>query len=273
MSDITAIILTYNEEKNLKDCLESIKDLVSDTLIVDSFSSDKTLEIAKSYGCSIIQHEFKYHSDQYNYAIQNYDFKSKWILWIDADERLTKESSQEIARLIKEHDEDDINGIFLRFKLFFLGKYLKHGGNYPFLKLSVYKIDKTYCENKKMDEHIILKEGKTIEVKYDSLHRPNVSLFEWINKHNRYSELERDDFFNRSNIVENYSGINKKKSKLKKIYYKLPSGFRAKIYYFYRFIIKGGFLDGKPGKYYCFLQAYWYRYLIDIKIYERKIDK
>lgn len=273
MIDITAIVLTYNEENNLYDCLKSMEGLVKRIVVVDSFSTDRTKEIALSFGADFYQHEFVNQAQQFDYALKNIKTSTKWIIRLDADERLTKDSKKEIEELCCLHENDDVNGLVLRFKLFFLGKYLKHGGTYPVKKMVVFKNGCAEIEQKNMDEHIVLLSGRSVVCKKDCLHHDCKSITDWVAKHNKYADRELLDYL--SNDTKNHDQLDstaRKKNKIKHgFYYKLPLGIRAWLYYIFRFYFKLGFLDGRPGRYYAFLQAYWYRFLVDIKIYENKI--
>lgn len=266
-ADITAIILTKNEEINIADCINSIKKIVKRIVVIDSYSSDRTIEIARNLGAEIIIHEFETHAKQFKYAVKSATIKTTWILRIDADERLTRESAAELEEICNANMNSELTGIVVRFKKNFLGKDLYHGGVYPWKKLICYKNGRGDIEDRSMDEHIVVFDGKTTELKNDSLHFDFKSLEEWTTKHNWYSSREAADYFNSANDknVEAYS----LKTKIKMfLYYRLPLGVRAHLYYLYRYYVKWGFLDGKEGKIYAFLQAYWYRYLIDAKIYE-----
>lgn len=274
MLDLTAVILTYNEEKNISACIDSINSIASRVVVIDSFSTDDTVVIAKDKGAEIYQHKFEYHARQYNWGVNAANISTKWIFRIDADERLTPESAEELEKLCKKAENGDINGIVVRFKVTFLGKDLRHGGIYPFKKLLVYKNGIGYMEDRKMDEHIVLRKGKVAELKRDSLHCDFKDLTFWIDKHNKYATREMEDYFSFSRSRE-IAKASDTPAKIKrfikfKLYYSLPSGLRAFVYYFYRYYIKLGFLDGREGHIFAFLQAYWYRYLVDAKIYEKK---
>ncbi len=275
MPDITALILTYNEEKNIGLCIESLSGVANRVCVVDSYSTDNTVSVAKAHGAEVLQHVFENYSKQYNWGIDNFNISSKWIFRIDADERLTEASAQEVVDLCNANENTDINGIIVRYIVTFLGKELKHGGIYPFRKLLVYKNGKGYMENRNMDEHIVLTEGKSVNMKNDSLHYDFKDLTTWIDKHNKYSNREALDYFESIDRVEDVSKLNKlahiKRFVKFKIYYKLPMSTRAHLYYIYRYYIRLGFLDGKEGQMFAFLQAYWYRYLVDAKIYEKKL--
>ncbi len=159
MSKISAFILTYNEEQNIEECIKSLYEISDDIYVIDSFSTDKTVMLAKALGATVIQHEFLYHANQVKFALENIMFKNNWIIRLDADERLTSQSAKEIDNLTSLHNNDNINGIVLRFDFSFMGKQLRHGGVYPFRKLSVFKKGLVYVEDRKMDEHFVLTEG------------------------------------------------------------------------------------------------------------------
>lgn len=268
MADITAIILTRNEEDYIEECIASIKTVVKRIVVVDSFSDDKTVELARAAGAEVYQHEFYNYAKQYMYAVKMADVKTTWILRIDADERLTEESGAELEQLCNENETTDVSGIVLRFYNMFLEKPMMHGGMYPWKKLSVYKTGKGNIEDRNMDEHIILDSGRTIEVKKDSKHLAFRGLTFFTNKCNWYSTREAMDYFEQKNISDENASI---KTLIKmKVYYKLPLGFRSWAYYIYRYYIRLGFLDGKEGKIFAFLHAYWYRFLVDAKIYEHE---
>ena len=138
MIDLTTIILPYNEELNITDCINSIKSISSRIIVVDSYSTDRTVEIAKKMGAEIFYKEYISISDKLQYAFKNTNIKTKWVLRLDADERLTENSAKEVNNLCLKHHETNINGIVLRFEVNFLGRKLKHGGIYPFRKMVLF---------------------------------------------------------------------------------------------------------------------------------------
>ncbi len=276
MADLTTIILTFNEEKNIANAINSVQSISKRIVVVDSYSTDKTVDIAKSLGAEVIQHVFINQAKQFIYALKTINIDTVWIMRLDADEIISRESANEINDICNNNMDTDINGIVVRFEVNFLGKPLKHGGIYPFRKMIVYKKDKGFMEDRNMDEHIILIEGKSVETHFDSYHQDYKDLSIWIDKHNKYSTREVQDYFV-SSLKDTKVKLNKS-AKIKRfikfsIYYKLPMGFRAKLYYIYRYYFKLGFLDGKEGRIFIFLQAYWYRFLVDAKIYERNINQ
>ena len=273
MADLTVITLAYNEEKNLPDCLSSVKDIAKRLVVCDSFSTDKTEEIAKSFGADILKHEFYNYASQYIYAEENAGIDTKWVLRLDADERLTAEAREEIERICNENYDTDVSAVDVYYKVSFLGKELKH---YPFHKVILYKFGKAHLENRNMDEHITVTEGRSIVLKNKLIHNDYKGLTAWVDKHNKYSSREVLDM-----LGENEEKVDLKSlstaTRIKRfmkfgVYYKLPTGLRSYLYYLYRLYVKGGILDGKEGRIFAFLQAYWYRYLVDAKMYEHEVN-
>lgn len=284
MADITAIILTKNEEVNIQKCIKSIQPIVKRIIVVDSGSTDNTVNVAKELGADVMINELKpfLYAKQFLYAMDNGNIDTKWVFRIDADEELTAESAAEIEELCIKNDDTDVNGIVVRFEVNFMGQPIRHGGVYPLRKLLLFKLGKGNIEDRCMDEHCVLWEGRSVEVTHDSLHHDFKGLSYWIEKHNNYSSREMQDYFNSVSSAQ-ATGLGGEhsldaKAKFKrflrwKIYYKLPAGFRAWAYYCYRYYFRMGFLDGKAGKIFCFMQAYWYRFLVDAKIYEAELSK
>lgn len=279
MNDITAIILTKNEEVNIERCIRSIKDWVDRVVVVDSGSTDKTVELAKGLGAEIYHHEpFVHYAGQFNWALDNVDVKTKWVYRIDADEEVTPELASEIVENCQKHHDDDVNGFVMKFKIAFMGTFLKHGGMYPFYNLTIFKYGIGRYEDRALGEHVILSEGKTIDLKNDCLHYDFKSLDAWINKHNWYATREVADYYaTRSKGQEDPNKLYheaKKTSKLRDgLYYRMPIFLRAKLYFWYRYYIRLGFLDGKAGYVHAFLQAYWFRFLVDAKIMEQELKE
>lgn len=273
--DMTAIVLTKNEEKNIGNCLDSIRGLVERVIVVDSGSTDRTVEIAKSYGAEVYHHEWIHYANQFNWALDNFEIRSKWIYRIDADEVVTPELKNEIEAACAEHDSDDVNAFIMKFKIFFMGRFLTHGGVYPFYNVTIFRNGFGRYEDRAMGEHIVVNSGSTAMLSNDCLHYDFKSLDAWIDKHNKYATREVDDYYAvrsaNSELANLYGEAEKAKTLRDGLYYRLPKFFRAHLYFFYRYYVKLGFLDGKPGKIYAFLQAYWYRYLVDAKLYEREI--
>lgn len=278
MIDMTVIILTKNEEKNISRCIKSVRGISKRIVVVDSFSDDKTKSIAKSEGAEVYTHEFINYGKQFQWAIDNTNIDTKWIFRLDADERLTERSSAELVNLCIKNENTDINGIIFTLEVTFLGKKLRYGGTYPFKKLCIFKKDLAFMEERSMDEQIVLKSGRSVEMKNVSEHNDFRDLTYWISKHNWYATRAAKDYLDNIDKDVDYNNLDfpsKFRRYVKyKIYYKLPMRMRCWLYFVYRYILRGGFLDGKEGFLYAFLQAYWYRILVDAKIYEaNKLNK
>lgn len=282
MLDLTVIILTKNEEKNIEKCIKSFDGIAKRFVIVDSFSDDATEKKCREINnylqkngsrVDFYQNKWIDYATQLNWGIENTDINTTWTMRMDADEEILPELVNELKEKIP-HLEDNINGVVLRRRLIFMGKWIKHGGRYPEYLLRIWRTGFGNCEQKVMDEHIILSSGKTITLKNDLQDNNQKDLNWWINKHNWYSNREVLDHQltlekKVADELSNTSNQAKKKRIIKnKGYYNLPLFFRAHLYYLYRYYIRLGFLDGKEGKIFHYLQAYWYRFLVDAKLYE-----
>lgn len=274
MTDITVIILTKNEELNIARAVNSVKPVADRICVVDSGSTDKTVEIARSLGAEVVEHPFVTHGQQFNWAMNNLNVTSKWIFRLDADEEVTPELAQEIKEKCAQHADDDVSAFVGNFRIYFLGRFLKHGGMYPFYRTTIFKNGKGYIDENGMRDQTVITEGRLEYLKNDFLHYDFKSLDAWIQKHNWYSSLEV------KNLVGDMTDADGKRTatadktiKMRDgLYYKLPRYFRARLYYWYRYYFKLGFLDGEAGRVHAFLQAYWYRYLIDAKLLEKEVE-
>lgn len=274
MADLTVIILTKNEEKNLTKCVTSLKNISKRTIVIDSYSTDKTKEVAQELNLDFYEHKFESHAAQFNWALENTDIKTKWVMKIDADEELTEELANEISEKLDKFKEN-ITGVILRRRVYFMGRWLKHGGKYPELLLRIFRTGHGKSEEKQMDEHLIVNDGEVITLKNDFIDNNVKDLEWWTNKHNWYSNKEVLEYQQKLNKTEEtIENTNTSlQAKIKRIiknkgYYGMPKFLRAHLYFIYRYYFRLGFLDGKEGKIYTFLQAYWYRFLVDAKIYE-----
>lgn len=272
MADITAIILTKNEEKNIEECLKSICDFAKRIVIVDSGSTDNTIEIAKKYNVDVYIHPFENYARQFNWGLDNVNIDTKWSLRLDADERFTPELCRELEEQMDKHINDDINGFVLEAWLFFMGKKLKHGGSAK-KKLMVFKTGIGRIEDRKMDEHTVLSSGTALEIKEKFLHYDFKDLTMYVKKLNWYATREMQDYYDGAFPDEEFNASNAKiaSTRRKKTkYYKLPIFWRCWANFLYAYFIKGNCLNGKEGFIYCFLYFLYYRMLVDMKIYEQE---
>jgi len=276
MKNLSIVILTYNEELNIKKCLIEAKKLTLNIIIVDSYSTDRTLEICKEYGCDIYQNKFINQAIQLNWALESIEFKTEWILRLDSDEYFLTELIEEMKNRLDTLDES-ITGIFFRRRVYFMDKWIRYGGYYPTLILRAWRNKKAICEERWMDEHMRLLKGKSITFENDFVDDNKKNLHWWISKHNNYATREAIEQLNSKYGFLDYKPLKadifgsqeqKKKWLKEKVYNSLPLGIKPFIYFFYRYIVKGGFLDGFRGFLFHILQGFWYRFLVDAKVYE-----
>lgn len=270
-SDLTVVILTMNEEKNIVNCINSVKDIANRIVVVDSGSSDSTINLARDLGAEVYHHEFENYARQFNWGLDCTNISTKWVLRLDADEVITSELATEMVLEMEKHAYDNVNGMQLKIKQAFLGRWLKHGGTYPFVKLMLFKHGIGRIEDRKMDEHTILSSGTSILLQNDALHYDFRDLTYYIHKHNWYAIREAQDYISKnidSSVEALEEGNMKKHRNQKAMYYRLPKFFRAFAIFIYRYFFQLGFLDGKEGFIFHVLEDFWYRFLVDAKIYE-----
>lgn len=261
--DITVIILTKNEEKNIEYSIKSAKQIAKRIIVIDSGSTDRTVKLATECGGEVYFHEWLGHAAQFNWALDNCNIKTTWVFRLDADERISKELAIEINNKITDNLYSQVKGFAMRWRVYFMGKWIKHGGTHKPYFLRLFRYGFGRVEDRLMDEHIIVN-GKVENLKGDLIHYDYKGLDAWLSKHIWYSQLEMQMYDSQKEQSEK-SEIQIKK---RNFYYKLPLFLRARFYYWYRYYIQFGFLDGREGKIYIYLQAYWYRFLVDAKIYE-----
>lgn len=277
--NLSVIILTYNESLHIQRCIESVQSIASDIFVVDSYSQDDTVHLAKNLGANVYQNKWENnYAKQFNWALNHLPINSQWILRLDADEYLSSELVQEIQNKLDQL-ADETTGVVLPFRRMFLGREIKRGtGGIKMLRLFRYK--KAVCEERWMDEHIQLLEGKSIEFQNDFVDHNLNNLSWWTQKHVGYAIREaidlldiEFDLINTKEKLDSHFNLSeqaaeKRKKKLK--YAKQPLFIRSFAYFIYRYIFKLGFLEGKEGFLWHFLQGWWYRTLVDAKIFEIK---
>lgn len=279
---ITAIVLTYNEEIHIERCLRSILPFCKEIWVVDSFSTDSTVDTAKRMGARTVQHEFENQAQQFNWAIDNLEISGEWIWRVDADEYVSAALGEKVTKAVGECG-DDVNGIYVNKAIVFQGRELRHGGWYPAPQIKVIRKGFGRSENKVMDEHLIVTEGRTIYVDGDQTDENLNDLTWWTQKHNGYATREAKNMLRmRYGMDEEAEGVAprlfgndaERKRWLKLRYARMPLFIRPFAYFFVRYVLKLGFLDGKAGFVWYVLQGFWYRFLVDAKIFEleRRLD-
>lgn len=273
--DISVIILTFNEEKHIARCIKSIFPFTHKIFIVDSGSTDKTVEIAERLGAIVQYNPWVNYAQQFNFGIENNPHKTKWLMRMDSDEYIMPELSEEISSKLAGLN-DQISGIYVKRRVMFFNKWIRHGAYYPIWLLRIWRNGRGVCEETWMDEHIKITEGITQNFSHDIVDHNLNNLTWWTQKHNLYAIREVIDLLNMKYDFRDFESVEPKlfgsqeqrKRYLKMKYASLPLFTRPFMYFIYRYFFRLGFLDGTKGLIWHFLQGFWYRFLVDAKIYE-----
>lgn len=278
MSDVSVIILTYNEEKHIDRCLRSLLPFTDKIFIVDSFSTDRTVEMAQSLGAVVVQNPWVNYATQFNYGIANNPFQTTWVMRMDADEYVLPELAAEINQRMATLPPD-VGGVYVKRRVFFLNRWMRYGGFYPIWLLRLWRHGTGFCEQVWHDEHIKLTTGQTIRFDHDLVDHNLNNLTWWTQKHNHYTILEainllnyRYQFDQAEKVKPQLFGTQEQRVRyLKERYAAMPLFTRPILYFLYRYFLRLGFLDGRPGFVWCFLQGLWYRFLVDAKLLEIQV--
>jgi glycosyltransferase involved in cell wall biosynthesis len=272
VAPITAIVLTYNEQVNLTACLASLENWVQHIVVVDSGSTDGTVEIARAHGAEVVHHDFENYSAQRNWALNNLPINTPWVLNIDADERVSEELRTSISRQIPRADPA-LAGFMVARRTVFLGRWIRHGGHYPNWHLRIFRVGTGRCEDRLYDQHFLVN-GRVERLSGDLIDNFTPDLATFSKRHIRWAQLEAaqaargrgeweisgrlwsTDPMARRRWLRNFYGD------------RLPILIRPVLYFFYRYFFRLGFLDGKEGLVFHFLQGFWYRFLVDAMLFE-----
>lgn len=264
-SDITVIILSKNEGKNIEKCIQSAKLIAKRIVVVDSGSTDDTVALAEACGAEVYHNPWCGYAGQSNWALDNCNITTEWVFRLDSDERISEELAEEIHKELASPEAAHINGYSMRIFIYFMNKKLRFGGTRKLRILRLFRFGTGRVQNLPMDEHTIV-DGEVKLLKGSLIHYDYKGLDAWLNKHVWYSGREMQMV----NAEIDETGGNMQQHRKRSFYYKLPLFWRARFYYWYRYYLQLGFLDGREGKIFYYLQAYWYRFIIDAKMYEQK---
>lgn len=272
LGTLAIIIMTYNEEANIAQALNSLAGWANEIFILDSYSKDQTLEIARQYDCQVVQNKFESFAKQRNFALDHLPISSEWVLFLDADEWMLEALKQEISARIG--DTPIENGFYLNRRFIWMGCWIKRG-YYPIWTLRLFRHGKGRCEDRAVNEHIIV-QGKTGKLRNDYMHEDRKGVSDWVEKHiDRATREALELLSTRSELgyqeieAHLFGTQEQRKRWLRyKIWNHLPPLIRPFFYFLYRYIFAGGFLDGRNAFIYHFLQALWFPMLIDIKYLE-----
>jgi glycosyltransferase involved in cell wall biosynthesis len=267
----TVVILTFNSRETLGATLRRARSVSDEIFVVDSYSSDRTTELAASLGAIVVQHKFEHYGAQRNWAIDNLPVTNSWQLHLDADEAM----DERLIAAIRELPENpECNGYLLARYVRFLGRILRHGGMSPTWHLRLFRTGVGRCEDRKYDQHFFLKSGRSARLPGVLVDDVQMSLSEWTLRHNRWSDGEISEISDDSaagRLTPNLFGSPPEQKRFfRGIYNRLPLFVRPLTLFIYRYFARLGILDGTEGLIFWVLQTFWFRFLIDAKLWERK---
>ena len=274
---VSAIVLTYNEEKNLPDCLASLCGWVHEVFVVDSGSTDRTLEIARDAGATVVEHPFEHYGAQRNWAIDHLPIGSPWTLHVDADERVTPELKASIMAALARDDinTSSVNGFLASRRTMFMGRWIRHGGHYPAWHLRLLRTGFGRCEDRLYDQHFYVS-GAVQKLQGDLIDTLTPDVATFTARHLRWAALEaaehdapRDAEGRIRGRLATDNAIEQRRW-LRDWYARLPLFVRPTAYFVYRYFVRLGFLDGRAGLVFHVLQGFWFRFLVDALILERR---
>ena len=272
---ISVIVLTHNDDKIIEEALQSVHGWVEDIFVVDDGSQDRTLDIVRRYTDKIERHCFENYASQRNWALDNLPLKTSWILPLDADQRVTPELKTELFGLFADGKEGGVNGYIAPTKTVFLGRWIRHGGHYPIYRVYLLRKGKARWEERKYHQHCIV-DGATGSLTADivDIIAPDIKTF--VERITTWAYAEADEIVSGAGDEKVKARIfgdalERKRWLRTKFYWKLPLFWRAFAYFFYRYILRGGFLDGIEGIIFHVTQGFYIHFLTDAAIYERRM--
>lgn len=274
---ISGVVLTRNEEIHIRRCLHSARQVCDVVYVIDSNSIDRTREIAQEEGAVVHTGDFTSFAQKLNWASDEINFATPWVMRIDADEVLSDDLVALLPSFVGQQPAT-VSGVFVRRRLWFMGRPMRFGGVYPRHSMRLWRARMAQCEVRALDEHMLLREGSSTTIEADIHDIPLTDLTLWIAKHNEYATLEArtamEDRLANAEVLFQPRFLGNKNERIRwlkeKVFYKMPPFIRPLAYYIYRYIILLGFLDGKAGFIFHFLHGFWYRFLVDAKLVEMR---
>jgi glycosyltransferase involved in cell wall biosynthesis len=275
---LSVVILSRDSEATIGATLASAAFVSDDIHVVDSGSNDNTSAIVIAAGAQLYHHPFENYGAQRNWAIATVAVRHQWELHLDADERLSDELVAAILKLKEIGFAGPEVGYFIPRLMMFLGKPIRHGGMYPIWHMRLFKRGHGRCEDRRYDQHFYV-DGPAGRLPYPMIDDIRMPLSEWTMRHNRWAEAEAEELrlgtARPGVIVPKLTGGTpvQQKRALRAGYNSAPRFLRAFLLFFYRYVLRLGFLDGKAGLIFFVLQTFWFRFLIDAKLYEADLKE
>jgi glycosyltransferase involved in cell wall biosynthesis len=277
---LAVVILTHNEERHIARALASVAGIAREVFVIDSFSTDRTVELAQTQGATVLQRQFVNYAKQFQWALDNAPISAEWIMRLDADEVIEPDLAERIRDQLPALP-DQIVGVNLKRKHIFLGRWIRHGGRYPLVLLRIWRRGQGRIEDRWMDEHIILSGGRTVTFDGGFADHNLKDLSFFTDKHNKYATREAIDVINQRRRlfhrdVDLVTEAGSRQAAItrwikEKLYNRIPYQISAPAYFLFRLIFQLGFLDGKEGLVYHGLQGLWYRFLVGAKVQELEL--
>ncbi len=274
---ITAIILTYNEARHIERAIRSVQAFTDQICVVDSGSTDDTTDIAQRLGAEIHTHAFVNQARQFQWALDTLDIHGEWVLRLDADEIIEPDLAREIVETLPQLPADVV-GVNLKRKHIFMDRWVRHGGRYPLVMLRLWRHGHGRVEDRWMDEHVVVRGGRTVTFNGGFADHNLSDLSYFTDKHNKYATREAIEVLNqRLGLFARDDALNARSASSQasfkrwvkeRVYNCIPFTVSATLYFLWRYIFQLGFLDGRSGLVYHFLQGYWYRFLVGAKVME-----
>ena len=277
MTSLAVIILTHNEALHIERALTILAPLVAEVFVIDSGSTDGTVEIAQAHGATVMYNPWTNYAQQFRWGLDHARITADWVMRLDADEVIEPDLVDEIARELPRLPPE-VTGVNLKRKHVFMGRWIRHGGRYPLILLRIWRHGKGRIEQRWMDEHMLLTQGRAVTFRggFADVNLNDLTFF--TDKHNKYAVREAIDIINhRLHMFEKDEALgaqstspqaSAKRWLKERIYNRLPFWAGPTAYFLYRYIVQLGVLDGREGLIYHGLQGWWYRFLVEAKVVE-----
>lgn len=275
---VAAIVLTYNEERTLPECLAALSGWVEQLFVVDSGSTDRTVAIARAAGAVVVEHPFEHYGAQRNWAIDHLPITAPWTLHVDADERITPELRRSIARALVDDAAEETSGFLMSRRTMFMGRWIRHGGHYPAWHLRLIRTGAGRCEDRLYDQHFYVT-GAVRKLQGDLIDTLTPDVATFTARHLRWAALEAAEHESPHGAAGRIRGrlatdnAIEQRRWMRDGYDRLPLFVRPTAYFLYRYFVRLGFLDGRAGLVFHVLQGFWFRFLVDALIFERRLRR
>ncbi|MGQ0737264.1 MAG: glycosyltransferase family 2 protein [Acidobacteriota bacterium] len=270
---VSVVVLTYNEERNLSACLSSVLPWAAAVFVVDSGSTDRTIAIASRAGAQVVAHPFETHARQWAWALEHLPIATDWVLGLDADQRVTPALADAIGEATGPGSGGHA-GYYVNRRQVFRGRWIRHGGYYPKYLLKLFRRGRVSLDPNELVDHHFEVDGTCGYLSGDLVedNQNEARIADWIAKHNRYAlamaREERRRILERTPRKRGIGTADERTGWMKSAWARMPKYWRPLGYFLYRYVIRLGFLDGREGFIFHFMQAYWYRLLVDINLDE-----